>query len=113
MNKPLLHGENGLKPVSKAPKGIVTSHKMFIVGHSETGHHHIAKSDTEFNVIEVADKDNPTIKSIFLEIFEPTNIVHKKSFEIHETKVIQPGVYEVTHKMEYSPFEKVRRNIFD
>lgn len=113
MNKPLLHGENALIPVAKAPKGTVTSHKMFIFGHSETGHHHIAKSDTEFNVIEVADENNQSLKRIFLEVFEPTNVVHKKSFDIHETKVIQPGVYEVAHKTEYDPFEKVRRSIFD
>lgn len=106
--KSLIHGENGFKPVAKAPKGKVTRHTMYIAGHSETGHHHVLESKTEFEVIE-----DETLKSIYIQLFEPAKVVHKKSFDIHETKTLQPGIYEITHKTEYDPFEKVIREVWD
>lgn len=40
MNTPIQHGENILIPIAKLPKGKTQEHKIVIVGHSETGHHH-------------------------------------------------------------------------
>lgn len=104
--KALIHGENGFKPVSKMPDGVRSKHKLFIAGHSETGHHHVVESDTEFDVVDFGG-------AIFIELFTRANVVHKKSFDIHETKTLEPGVYEVTHKTEYNPFTKVIERVFD
>lgn len=106
MKKTIIHGENVFIPVSKMPKGETTKHKVYIAGHSETGHHHVLESETEFDV--VVDKED-----LYIRLFEPANVVHKKSFEIHEAKVLQPGVYKRTFATEYDPFEKVVRRIFD
>jgi hypothetical protein len=105
----LIHGENGFKPVQELPKGKVTKHKMFIAGHSETGHHHVLESKTEFEVIEPENLGD----SIFINLLSPASVVHKKSFDKHETKVLQPGLYEITHKTEYDPFQKVVRQVWD
>lgn len=107
--KVLIHGENIIKPVSKLPKGKVSQHKLFIVGHSESGHHHVLESETEFNVIEPENLGDV----IFIRLLSPAKVVHKKSFDIHETKVLQPGLYQRTFATEYDPFEKVVRRIFD
>lgn len=104
--KPLIHGENGFKPVNEKPKGKVSRHKLFIVGHSETGHHHVLESDTEFDVIDFGGQ-------LFIELLSRGKVVHKKSFDIHETKTLEPGLYEVTHKTEYNPFTKVIERVFD
>lgn len=104
--KALIHGENGFKPVPRMPKGKRSSHKLFIAGHSETGHHHVLESDTEFDVVDFGG-------AIFIELFTRANVVHKKSFDIHETKVLEPGVYEVTKKTEYNPFTKLIQRVFD
>ncbi len=111
MNKSLIHGENGFKPVDKLPKGVVSKHKIFIAGHSETGHHHVLESKVEFEVIEVDRKQLE--KELYVRLFEPAQVVHKKSFDIHETKTLQPGIYQITHKTEYDPFQQIIRQVWD
>jgi len=101
----LRHGENLLLPV-KEVKGAVSQHGLFIVGHSESGHHHVLESKTDFNVIE--DKDN-----LFLELFAPANLVHKKQQDKHRTLVVQPGKYQVKKKTEYNPWTQVISRVFD
>ena len=107
MQKPLIHGENGFKPIDKLPDGKVSKHKIFIAGHSETGHHHVLESDVEFEVVE------DVLKNIYIQLFEPAKVVHKKSFDIHETKTLGAGIYQITHKTEYYPFSKVVRQVWD
>lgn len=51
MFKPIQHGEILLQPVDQLPKGKVEKHTSFIVGHSETGHHHVVESDIPFDVL--------------------------------------------------------------
>lgn len=107
--KTLLHGENVFKPVSKVPKGKRSEHTMYIAGHSESGHHHVLESKQPFTVIEPENMGD----SLFIELLSPANVVHKKSFEIHETKVLQPGTYEVYPAQEYNPFEQVMQRQYD
>ena len=109
MQKPLIHGENIFKPLNEMPEGKVSRHKLFIAGHSESGHHHILESETEFEVIEPENLGD----SIFVSLLTPAKVTHKKSFEIHETKVLEPGVYEVYPAQEYNPFTKVMERQFD
>jgi hypothetical protein len=103
------HGEIYLLPVSKVPKGNKSQHSLFIVGHSETGHHHVLESKAEFEVIEPENMSD----SIFLSLLQPAQLVHKKSFDKHQTLTIKPGLYEVKHKREYNPFEKVISEVKD
>ncbi len=103
----LLHGENGFKKVDKLPKGKITKHKIYIAGHSETGHNHVLESEVEFNVIEPENLGD----NLFIELLAPAKVVHKKSFDIHETKTLEPGIYEITHKVEYNPFTKVMERV--
>lgn len=105
----LIHGENIFKPVAKMPKGKVTKHKMFIAGHSESGHHHVLEAETEFTVVEPENLGD----SIFVELLSPGKVVHKKSFDIHETKTLEPGIYEVYPAQEYNPFLKIMQRQFD
>lgn len=43
-NKGLRHGENLLIRVPPIPSDGTQHHKRYIVGHSETGHHHVLES---------------------------------------------------------------------
>jgi hypothetical protein len=101
---PVMHGENFLVPVDKMPEGKTSRTKMFIVGHSETGHNHVLESETPFAVFE---------EELYLQLFKPAKLVHTKSFDIHETVEVMPGVYKVNHKTEYNPFTKVIDRVFD
>lgn len=102
------HGEVWLQPVSKLPTGEFKKEKKFIVGHSETGHHHVLESNTEFEVMSGDEKHD-----LYVRLFEPARLVHQKTFDIHETKVIMPGTYAVYQKTEYDPFAQIVRAVYD
>lgn len=103
---PVMHGENFLRPVDSIPNGKKTTTKMYIVGHSESGHNHVLQSKKTMQITEVSEKR-------YLLIKEVSQLFHQKNFDIHETIDIAPGMYEVTHKTEYDPFAKVVRGVWD
>lgn len=107
-NKLILHGENAVIPVDKMPKGESKKYSSFIIGHSETGHHHVleATKDKKFDIV-VKDGE------IYFTSNYEAKVVHKKSYDIHETVKVEPGTYKVKRKLEYDPFLKVRREVWD
>lgn len=103
------HGEVWLQPVDSLPADRQTKKaKSFIVGHSETGHHHVLESKAEFEVLAGDEKHD-----LYVRLFEPAKLVHQKTFDIHETKTIVQGDYAVYQKTEYDPFADVVRAVFD
>lgn len=106
---PVQHGEVWLQPVDKLPKGRQAEKaKSYVVGHSETGHNHVLESATDFEVMPGDEKHD-----LFVRLFEPAKIVHKKSFDVHQTKIVVPGDYAVYYKTEYDPFADVVRAVYD
>lgn len=106
--KPIIHGENGIKLIAKMPEGKTEKHTSFIIGHSETGHHHIleAQKGQEFDII-VKDGE------IYFTNTYTAKVTHKKSHDIHKTVEVKPGIYKVNRKTEYDPFNKVIRSVWD
>lgn len=102
------HGEVFLRPIEKMPEGKTQKSKNFIVGHSETGHHHVLESDVDFEVMPGDDKHD-----LFVRLFKPAQLVHQKTFDIHETKTIIEGDYAIYQKTEYDPFADVVRAVYD
>ena len=104
------HGELYLLPVSKVPKGKSSEHSMFVLAHSETGHNHVLQAEpkTTFTVTEVGDAVER-----FLSVSAPVKLVHQKTFDVHQTRVLAPGDYRVYYKQEYDIREKVMRAVFD
>lgn len=101
------HGEIMLVPVSEIPTGHTSTHDLYIVGHSETGHHHVLESTKQFEITE-SDK-----KELFFRLFEPAKLVHKKASDRHKDLVIAPGLYKRFHDTEYDPFSKIIRDVAD
>lgn len=104
--KTIIHGENIFIPIEAMPKGKITKYKKFIAGHSETGHHHLVVSKTPFEVIEDGE-------SVYFKFSAPAEVEHQKTFEIHETKTLEPGIYKRVFATEYNPFTKLVQRIFD
>jgi hypothetical protein len=100
------HGELLLVSVSKMPEGKTKKTKSLIVGHSETGHHHVVESKTKIEWTQYQDR-------IFFKVSTPTPLIHKKTVDKHKTLIIQPGIYKVIPKQEYDPFRKVMRRVWD
>lgn len=105
--KPIRHGEIMLVPVETIPQGTVTEHTNFIIGHSETGHHHVLESKVKFQVTE--DEKN----ELYLRLFEPAKLVHKKATDKHRTLTIPAGIYKRFMDTEYSPFDGIIHRVKD
>lgn len=105
MKQGLRQGENLLLPVNKKLTN-TKDYTTYIVGHSETGHHHILESKMPF-AVSVTDEE------LYLQLFEPAKLVHKKTTDKHNTLVVQPGVYRVLRKTEYDPWGQTIREVFD
>lgn len=102
----ITHGELCLTPVEKAPKGKHEEHTLYVAAHSESGHNHVIEAKNGLEVIESGN-------GRYLLIKEVSKLFHQKTFDIHETRHIAPGLYKVTHKTEYNPFTKVIERVWD
>ena len=103
MRIPIRHGEILLVPISSAPKGVVTTVSECIVGHSETGHHHVLESETVFAQIVVANGD------LFVDLDAPTPLRHRKAYQQHRELTVPPGVWRVIRKTEFDVREMRER----
>lgn len=101
------HGECLLYPVKQLPKGNTHQESRFIVGHSETGHHHVLESKTEFTVVDVYKA------FAYIQLTRSAKLVHQKTVNRHNDLTVPAGTYKIVHKTEYDPFQKVRREVWD
>lgn len=102
------HGELFLLPVDRVPEGKISKHSEFILSHSKTGHNHILKSNKQFTITEIGDEVER-----YLLLDDVAQLVHQKTFDIHETRVLAPGAYRVYSKKEYNVREQAMRAVFD
>lgn len=93
-----------LVPIKTKVTGKESTH--YIVGHSETGHHHVLESETPFVVSE-------SDKQFVIELFAPAQLVHKKQLDKHKTLPVAPGRYKVVKKTEYDPWQQIIREVHD
>lgn len=96
MLKPIRHGEIMLVPVEEIPAGKSESHQSYIVGHSETGHHHVLEAERPFEVTEVGDE-------LFFRLRDAGTIRHQKENDRHKDLVIPAGRYQRYTDTEYEP----------
>jgi hypothetical protein len=108
LRTPIQHGEALMLPVDKMPKGKTTKVTKQIIAHSETGHHHVVEAEQEFEIIGSVEKHD-----LYLRLFEPGKLVHKKSVEKHKTLPVKPGIWKVLHKSEYDPWQQIVRKVQD
>jgi len=100
------HGEVTLLPVDAMPTSKTKKASKYIVGHSETGHHHVLESAALFEV--AIDKND-----LYIRLFAPGKMNHQKTINRHRDVVVKPGVYKVTRKQEYDPFQQIMRQVWD
>jgi hypothetical protein len=100
------HGEITYTPQTELPDGETKTVKSLIVGHSETGHHHVLECDTAFEQIM-------TDNGIYVRLEQEARLFHKKDHDIHETRTLSPGVYRFGEKTEYNPWTKAIQRVFD
>jgi hypothetical protein len=108
------HGEVLLIPVDELPENVeqIFEGAKYIVAHSETGHNHVAIG-TAKNAFTVYKPIGADSQDIYLRVNSVSKLEHQKTFDRHDTKTLNEGVYLVRPKTEYDPFEKLIRQVQD
>lgn len=107
--KPIAQGEVLIWAKKYAPKSVlkklaalknITDMKiengMIILGHSETGHHHVLEAVRPKTKISKAAQvliNSANDSFVELKLNEPCKIVHLRSFDTHKTIVLPAGEY--------------------
>ncbi len=94
-------GELHIVRVDALPNGIPLVPPVgdqVIVGHSETGHHHVmlAERTTMYRLPE-------EMYEWFLVVTEADELQHLRPFDTHESIRFEPGIYRVRSGREYTP----------
>ena len=91
---PIRHGEILLLPIPSTPAGVVQRVTECIVGHSETGHHHVLESDVLFQQIIAGG-------NLYVDLDAPTPLRHRKQFRAHRELSVPAGAWRVIRKTEF------------
>jgi hypothetical protein len=75
---------------------------VYVVAHSETGHNHVMER-TNVEAFVPKDTKEVDLYELFLNVKEPTEINHLRSFDTHETLMVPPGQYVIKRQREYTP----------
>jgi hypothetical protein len=92
---PIRHGEVLLLPVPAAPEGRTETVARCVVGHSESGHHHVLESDAAFRQIVTANGD------LFVDLDAPTPLRHHKANLQHRELIVPSGAWRIIRKTEF------------
>jgi hypothetical protein len=95
MRTPIRHGEVLLLPVDATPSGRSEKVTTCIVGHSESGHHHVLDSDRQFARIIAANG------TLYVDLDVPTRLWHQKEHEQHRELQVPAGAWRVVRKTEF------------
>jgi len=104
---PLRHGEVLLLPVDQIPVGQRQEVTSCIVGHSESGHHHVLESDIAFAQIVAATGD------LYVDLDSPTPLRHHKGHQQHRELSVPAGGWRVIKKTEFDVRTRPRGDLAD
>ena len=105
MKLKIRHGELVIKPAENVNMSEAKEVENYVAAHSETGHDHVLQGSAM--ILERPGRDP------IIELKEDTPIVHKKSHDKHDTKIVKRGIYRLLFKKEHDPFTKTMRKVWD
>lgn len=84
----------------------------FIIGHSETGHHHVLSRTTgcEVAVLDLAPEGMRILRAI---LENPTSLDHLRDHDTHESIKLEPGEYEFRIAREHDHYAELARQSMD
>lgn len=103
IGKVAFQGDVGYIPIKELPEGIVEAQAengQFILGHSETGHHHVIERSP--NVKFFRDPSD-AVTSYLQVIQDDVKLLHLRKENTHAPHTIAPGVYKVINGVEHRP----------
>lgn len=95
-------GDLYIKRIESLPDGVrpvTPSDGVYIVAHSETGHHHVVEAEG----CEYFESDDPL--TAYLRVIDATEVTlkHLRSLDTHEPITIGPGIYRIRRQREHTP----------
>jgi hypothetical protein len=83
----------------------------FIVGHSETGHHHVI--DAAGASVDVLDRPPEGMRILRAILDKPAALEHLRGHDTHEPVMLQPGEYEFRIAREFDHYGELARQSAD
>jgi hypothetical protein len=94
-------GDVRFERIDELPTGLKradSENGVYIVTHSESGHHHVIDSR---NAQLFIDETNAFIA--YLNVLEPCELKHLRDHDTHEALAFSPGIYRVRRQREATP----------
>lgn len=101
--KAIPQGDCYLIPIKAIPAGakpVAADNGVFIITHSETGHHHVIMERPDIRQFSGMD-----IFRGFLEVTgdEPAELVHLRNHHTHAPQTVTPGAWLIQRQAAYTP----------
>lgn len=94
-------------------KPVAAEGERYVVGHSETGHHHVI-DEVGVTVVELDRAHVPEGMRILRAVVErATTLRHLRGTDTHEEIALPPGQYEFRIGREYDPYAELARRSVD
>ena len=99
-------GEVYIRKIDALPEGctpVEPENGHLIIGHSETGHHHVLDRDHAKVMAGPANRNPEGMEILYDIVDHPTEVKHLRSTDTHKSVPLQPGIYEIRPAREFSP----------
>lgn len=83
-----------------------------VIGHSETGHHHVLSNTRGARVMEL-DRPPEGMRVLYAILENPTSLDHLRGHDTHEPIALEPGVYEFRIAREFDHYAELARQSAD
>lgn len=83
-----------------------------IIGHSETGHHHVLERVAGASVT-VLDRPPEGMRVLHAILADPNKLIHERGHDTHETIELPPGEYEFRIAREFDHYAELARQSAD
>lgn len=93
-------------------KPLALERGKLIIGHSETGHHHVLERNSGASV-SVMDKSPEGMRILRAILTEPNTLIHLRDFDTHEPIKLEPGEYEFRIAREFDHYAELARQSAD
>ena len=112
--KPVAQGELTIRRIDVLPKGcspMAAENGKFIVGHSETGHHHVL--DAKDTNVMVLDRPPEGMRILYAILDNPNSLDHLREHDTHKPIALDAGIYEIRVAREFDPYAELARKSQD
>lgn len=108
-NETAAQGEITIRKIAKVPdavKPLPLENGQSIIGHSETGHHHVLERPAKLMIAKTAPDG---MRILYAILDEPNALIHERGFDTHESIALPAGTYEFRIGREYDPYTEIAR----